>query len=105
MEALFCLHDETFSRTTGEDKKVWEVDYDEVKNYDAGSWFSSEFHVEPIPKLQDILERAKGNIKLMIELKFTGHESNLVEDVVSLIEKYDIIDHCDIGSLNLDILR
>lgn len=67
---LILLHDDSFTRTTGINKKVWDVDYDEMQSYDAGSWFSPEFAGEPIPTLADILQRANGNIHVMIELKF-----------------------------------
>lgn len=103
--SLILLHDDNFLRTTGHKKKVWEVEYSEVGKYDAGSWFSSEFIGEPVPTLESILQRAKENIQVMIELKSTGHEENLVGQVIELIEKYEMIDQCHIGSMNLDILR
>ena len=84
---------------------MWEVGYDEAQTYDAGSWFSPQFTGEPIPALEDILKRAKGNIQVMIELKFTGRETNLVRDVIELIEKSDMVDQCSIGSLNLELLK
>ena len=103
--SLILLHDDNFKRTTGENKKVWEVGYDQVQAYDAGSWYSPEFAGEQVPKLEDILKREKGNIKVMIELKLTGHEENLAGEVIKLIERYDMIDQCHIGSLNLGILE
>ena len=102
---LIILHDDSFNRTTGVNKKVWEVVYDEVKHYDAGSWFSPRFTGEPVPTLEEFLKRARNHIKVMIELKSTGHEKNLVEGVVSLIDKYDMLDQCNIGSLNLELLK
>ena len=41
----------------------------------------------------------------MIELKSTGHETNLVERVAALIETYDMLDQCNIGSMNLELLK
>lgn len=102
---LILLHDDSFNRTTGENKKVWEAGYDEVKHYDAGSWFSPQFSGERIPKLDDFLMRARDNIRVMIELKSTGHETNLVERVAALIETYDMLDQCNIGSMNLELLK
>lgn len=102
---LVLLHDDNFKRTAGENRKVWEVGYDEVKSYDAGSWFSPEFSGEPVPKLDDFLNRARNNIRVMIELKSTGHETNLVEGVIALVEKYEMLDQCNIGSMNLELLK
>lgn len=103
--SLILLHDSDFSRTTGTSKKVWEVGYDQVQTYDAGNWFSPKFAGEPVPKLDDILRRAKGKIQVMIELKQTGHEKHLVKQVVELIEENEMLDQCSIGSQNLDILK
>ena len=102
---LILLHDDNFKRITGHNKKVWEVEYSEVQGYDAGSWFGPEFAGEPVAKLEDVLQRAKDRIQVMIELKLTGHEDNLVPEVMKLIQKYDMTDQCNIGSLNLDILK
>lgn len=102
---LILMHDSSFHRTAGKKKKVWEVTYEEVRKYDAGSWFSQDFAGEPIPKLEDFLKRSKGNVHVMIELKLTGHEEKLVEEVIALVEKYDMLDQCNIASLNLDLLK
>lgn len=102
---LIVMHDESFQRTAGENKKVWEVDYQQVQTYDAGSWFSPTFKGEPIPTLEAFLQRAKGRIQVMIELKKTAHQDRLVEGVVKLIEDNDMVDQCNIGSLNLELLR
>ncbi len=102
---LILLHDNSFGRTTGENNHVWEVGYDEVRHYDAGSRFAPKFAGEPIPTLDNILKRAKGNIQVMIELKLTGRETNLVKEVIALIEKYEMLDQCNIGSLNLELLK
>ena len=84
---LIVMHDAGFKRTTGMDLPVWEADYEQVKNLDAGSYFSYEFAGEPVPTLEDMLAAAKGRIQLMIELKPTGYEQNMVEGVLALIEK------------------
>lgn len=102
---LILSHDDNFNRISGINKNTWEVGYNEVKNYDAGSWFSDKFKGEKFPKLDEFLKRSKGNIKVMIELKYTGYEKNLVPQVISLIEKYDMTKQCSIGSLNLNILK
>lgn len=61
--SLVLLHDDSFNRTAGKNKKVCEVDYNEVQTYDAGSWFSPKFAGEPIPTLDDFLKHAKGIFK------------------------------------------
>ncbi len=99
------MHDSNFSRTAGVDKNVWEVDYAEVESYDVGSWFSDEYTKEPVPTLDGFLERAKDRMEVMIELKYTGHEKNLVQGVIDVIEKHEMVDQTQIGSMNSELLK
>ncbi len=87
---LIVLHDTNLKRTTGVNKNTWEVTFDEVKKLDAGSFFSDEFKGEKIPLLEEVIEFAKENdIKLNIELKPTGNETDFESSVVDLINEYD----------------
>ncbi len=102
---LIVMHDSNFKRISGIRKNVWEADMDEVKGYDAGAYFSPVYAGEKIPTLEEMLKASKGRIDLMIELKYTGRETKLVEKTVSLIQKYGMEDSCVIASMNLDILK
>ncbi|MBM6839834.1 glycerophosphodiester phosphodiesterase, partial [Clostridium saudiense] len=61
---LILLHDSNFKRTTGVDKNVWEVNYDEVKNYNAGHYLNSGYYVENIPTLDEAIKYVRGRCKL-----------------------------------------
>jgi glycerophosphoryl diester phosphodiesterase len=102
---VVVIHDSDLMRIAGLDKKLWEVTYEEIKNLDAGSWFSPAFQGEPIPTLQQAIELARANIKLNIELKFNGHEQRLVERVVRLIESNQFESDCVLTSLNYAALQ
>ena len=48
---------------------------EELKQFDFGSWFDSEFSGEPIYTLQELLELAANhNIGLNIEVKVDSHD-------------------------------
>ncbi|MDO4276508.1 MAG: glycerophosphodiester phosphodiesterase family protein [Eubacteriales bacterium] len=102
---LVILHDTNFKRTTGVNLNVWDAEYQQVKTMDAGKYFSPEYLGEPVPTLEQMLKAAKGKIDLMIELKATGYEKNLVEDTLALIEKYDMEKQCNIASLDFELLK
>ncbi len=103
---LIVMHDASLKRTTGVDAKVWEMDYDEIRVLDAGSFFNSSFAGEPVPLLSDVIAFAAENgISLNIELKPTGHETNLVDGVLDLVEEQAFEDQCVITSQKYDILR
>ncbi len=99
------MHDSNFARTTGVHKNVWEVDFQETREYDAGSFYSSAFQGEQIPSLREALEYAKGKLKLIIELKATGHETNLAEETIRLIEECEMEQECMIASMNPSIVE
>lgn len=102
---LIILHDSNFKRTTGYDGIVWETDYDTVKTLDAGAYFDAAYAGEKIPTLDEMLSSAKNRINLMIELKYTGHETDLVARTLELIRSFHMEDQCMIVSMSMDILQ
>ncbi len=103
---LIVLHDTSFRRTAGVDRKVWEVTLEEARRFDAGRYFSgnSDGSPEPVPTLEEMLLEAKGKIGLMIELKDSGHAEGLEEAVVELIRRHGFSD-CIVASMDLEILE
>ena len=97
---IVVIHDDDLMRVAGVDKKIWEVTYNEIKDLDAGSWFSPEFKGEKIPTLEEAIDVSRGKIKLMVELKYNGHDQKLAERTVGILEDNDFISHSVIHSLN-----
>ncbi|QNL43923.1 glycerophosphoryl diester phosphodiesterase membrane domain-containing protein [Oscillibacter hominis] len=102
---LVVVHDANFRRTAGVDLAVKDADYQRVEQLDAGSSFSTRFAGEPVPTLEELLQTAKGRIRLMIELKADGREDGLVEETLRLVEKWDMEDQCAIASTSLRHLK
>jgi len=102
---VILLHDSTLKRTTAINKKPSEFTLEEIKNLDAGSWFSSEFKGEPIPTLEEAIKLCKGKLKLNIELKGGYKDKHLVKEVIRLIKKYDTTDDNVVTSLEYDLIN
>lgn len=102
---IVLLHDTDLMRIAGVNKKIWQLTYPEIKSLDAGSWFSPDFKGEHIPTLAETLKLSHDKIKLNIELKFNGHEKQLVESVVKIVRDHQFESQCVITSLNYDGLR
>lgn len=102
---VIVLHDSNLKRVAGVTKNVWSVDYGQIKFLDVGSWFSEEFAGETIPTLDEVMEMAKGRLKLNIEIKLTGHEKNLEKSVVELIEKHEMEKDCVVTSFQAEALK
>lgn len=47
------LHDDTVDRTTDGSGRADQMDWDELRRLDAGSWFAPSFAGEPIPSLEE----------------------------------------------------
>jgi len=97
---VVVIHDTDLKRITGLAEKIWNVSYDEIRELDFGSWFSPEFAGERIPTLIEAIELADQRIGLNIEIKLNGHERNLVESVVRIIEETGFESQCIVTSLS-----
>ncbi len=103
---IIVLHDTNLKRTTGVDANTWEMTYEEIAKLDAGSFFSADYAGEKIPLLSEVAVFAKKNgIKLNIELKPTGYETDFEKNVVDIIKQYEIEDKCVITSQVYDVLE
>ncbi|NFO67015.1 glycerophosphodiester phosphodiesterase [Clostridium botulinum] len=93
------MHDSNLYRITGVNKNIWEVTYNDIKDLDCSSWFSSEFAGERISTLGEILDFAKKeHIKLNIELKPTGHEKDFEKIVIDTINQKNFKNSCVVTS-------
>ncbi len=54
------IHDMTLDRTTNGTGLVSEYKLSELKEFDAGSWFSSKYKGESIPTLEETLDQIRG---------------------------------------------
>jgi glycerophosphoryl diester phosphodiesterase len=99
---LVVIHDEKVDRTTNGKGYVKDLTLHEIKQLDAGSWFSKQYEGEKIPTLSEVLELVKrSNVKLNIELKndvflYEGIE----EAVLKEVERYSYIDNVILSSFN-----
>jgi glycerophosphoryl diester phosphodiesterase len=102
---IVLLHDDDLMRIASLNKRISELSFEEVQELDAGSWFSREYAGERIPRLLDIIELARGKIKLNIELKGTQKPSRVTQRVVAMVRQQDFLGQCVITSLDREALR
>jgi glycerophosphoryl diester phosphodiesterase len=102
---LVLLHDEDLARVARDLRPVWGLSYAEVQRLEAGSWFSPDFAGEPIPRLEQVLDLARGHIALNLELKFTGPDQDLARRVADLVLAAGMGGSCLLTSQSLPGLR
>lgn len=103
---LVVMHDSNLKRTTGVNKDIWDVDYADIQNLDAGSWFDPAYANARIPTLEETLQFVDKRAKLNIEIKPTKHGTDTLEqDVAELITQYQYTDACYVTSFSYGSLK
>ena len=98
--AIVLMHDEELERTTGQKGMIWEYTLEELRKFEAGSWFSEEFRGESIPTLQEVMHLVRGKMKLNIEIKVFGHEPGIARKVVDIIRAENFEGKCMVTSFD-----
>ena len=101
---VVLLHDADLRRVASVSRRLRDIDYDELRDIDVGSWFAPEFSSERVPTLQDAIDVARGRIRLNIELKFTWPDPTLAEKVGHIIRRNEFASDCVVSSLNFQAL-
>ena len=98
-------HDANIKRISGVDKNIWEMTYAELETYDVGSWFSDEYSYLRLPTLDEVIKLCKGKIKLNIEIKPTGHETDFEKNVIDIVKANGFENDCMLASLDIEALK
>jgi glycerophosphoryl diester phosphodiesterase len=101
---IMLLHDRDLKRVASDPRRIADVTYADVRKLDVGSWFGPAFAGERVPTLAEVIDLAKGKIKLNIELKFYSRDRQLARDVARLIRDKQFLGDCIITSLDFDAL-
>jgi glycerophosphoryl diester phosphodiesterase len=87
---VVVVHDSDFMKLSLVDLKVWDATMGDLASIDIGSWFDPEYAEERTPLLRDVLLAAKGKSKVLIELKYYGHDVDLENRVAKIVEATDM---------------
>lgn len=98
---VIVIHDDKIDRTTDGEGVVKEMTLEEIRQYDAGSWFDARFAGEKIPTLDEVFEAINGRTVLLIEIKDGDEEyPGLERKVVDAIHHYEANDWVVVQSFN-----
>ncbi len=97
---VIVVHDSDFMKTAGVATKVWDVTAEELATIDIGSWFSPDYADARVPLLSDVLEAARDKSKVLIELKYYGHDIALSEKVAEIVDALGMADQ--VAAMSLD---
>ncbi len=98
---VVVAHDSDFMKLAGVDLKVWNATMDDLAAIDIGSWFDPAFSDQRTPTLRAVLEAARGTGRVLIELKYYGHDVALEERVARIVEQTGMEGQVRVMSLDL----
>lgn len=96
---VIVVHDSDFMKSAGEPLKVWDATMEDIARIDIGSWFDPAYADERAPRLEEVLQAVKDRSKLLIELKYYGHDVDLENRVIALVEAAGMADQIATMSL------
>jgi len=97
---IVVAHDSDFMKAAGVPTKVWDVTMEDIAEIDIGSWFDPAFADERAPLLRDVLAEMEDRGRLIIELKYYGHDVDLENRVIALVEAAGMEDRIATMSLH-----
>lgn len=87
---VVVIHDRDLMRVGSDPRNIWESTYADILEIDVGRWFGPGFNGERVPTLEQVLAACNGRAKVIIELKYYGHNVRLEERVAEIVEAQDM---------------
>jgi glycerophosphoryl diester phosphodiesterase len=88
---VIIFHDLTLNRTTNGSGAVTKQPLAALRELDAGSWLSAEFHGEKIPTLGEVFDAVGKKLLINVELtNYTTPFDGLVHEVAALVKKHGL---------------
>ncbi len=98
---LVITHDFSVKRVTGFDGIVEQMNYEQLRALDAGSFKAPTFKEAYIPLMEELFDTFGDSLYYDIELKQSGFKDlGLASSLFDLIRSYAMEDHCVVSSFN-----
>ncbi len=100
---LVVIHDNDLSRLAGVNKKVREMNFDEV----MGLPIKQDGHQSHIPSFEEFVKKAKDlNLKLLVEIKpYGGEPKNFADLIIQKVQELGVAEEYDYMSLDLPLME
>lgn len=100
------LHDTTIDRTSNGTGNIADLDYDDIKDLDFGSWFSPKYAGTKIPTFEEFIQLCR-KIGLYPVLDLRSHNQTQLDALISMIIRNGMANHVEFvgGSPSGDYAR
>ncbi len=102
---VVVIHDSDLMKLAKNPAKIWNLRIEDLAQIDIGSYRDPKFADQRVPTLRQVLELCKGKIGVVIELKYYGHDKNLEESVVKIVEDTATTHQVQVMSLKHDAVK
>jgi glycerophosphoryl diester phosphodiesterase len=102
---VVVIHDSDFMKLARNKTKVWDARLSDLQSIDIGGSFGPPFQNERVPTLSEVLQLCQGKTGVLIELKYYGHDQQLEQRVVDIVERHGMSKEIMVMSLKPDGVR
>jgi len=102
---VVLMHDGDLMRFASINRWIRDMEFEELRKIDIGSWFSDDFSHERAATLEEAMRYAEEHIQLNIELKYNRQDPLLAEKVGAIIGEHGFADKCVVSSTNSERLK
>lgn len=103
---LVVIHDFSLERTTTGNGRIEDLTLEEIREADAGSWYSNEYAGEKVPVLEEILEIVRNNELINIEVKRDKKDKrSFAKELLETIRKFKIKEKVIVSSFDHELLQ
>ena len=102
---VVVIHDSDLMKLARNKTKVWDARLSDLQSIDIGNSFGPSFQNERVPTLSEVLKLCQGKTGVLIELKYYGHDQQLEQRVVDIVEKHGMSNEIMVMSLKPDGVR
>ncbi len=106
MDGLYIInHDSTFARVAGDTRAPSEMTLEEIQQLRIKDLFDTTRPSQEVPTLEEVLDYAKGNIGLYIELKGSTADIQMAKDVIAMVKEREMLSEVAILSLDYSLIQ
>jgi glycerophosphoryl diester phosphodiesterase len=100
-EQIIVYHNDVLRNTN---HSISNLNFDDLKHFDNGSWFSEEFKNERIPLLCEVINELHSKAYLIIEIKplFSEFTKRCIDNLISLLCETNYISNVVIASFDVN---
>ena len=102
---VLVAHDADLMKVSGNPATIWGTPAVALRAIDIGTYRDARYAGERVPTLAEALAVCKGHCKVLVELKSYGHDRQLEERVVQIVEAAGMADQCEFMSLDHAMAR